>query len=252
MPASDRYTSSLNNHWRSPVTEPRGFAWLMAAALVTVVLWHVPGGNFILYPFTILATWFHEMAHGLAAFLLGGRFEKLLIHADGSGVAYCTGDLFPGSISQALFAAAGPLGPPIAGAILIVASRSARWTSMSLTVLGAVMLLSTVIWVRSLYGLIAIPALGLLILVVARMGSTGVKAFSVQFLGVQACVSTYRQLDYLFSDTAGPLGISDTGQMAQILILPYWFWGALIAALSFLILFFSLRIAYRSYRVNRA
>ncbi len=235
----------------SPVPEPRGSRWLLAAAVVTVVLWHVPGGNFILYPFTILATWFHEMAHGVAALLLGGRFEKLLIHANGSGVAYCSGDLFAGSIGQALFAAAGPLGPPIAGAILIVASRSAKWTSLSLEILGAVMLVSTLIWVRSLYGIIAIPAIGMLILIVAVKGSPQVRAFAVQFLGVQACVSTYRQVDYLFSETAGPLGISDTGQMAQILLLPYWFWGGLIAAISFLILVLSLRVAYRSPRGKR-
>jgi Peptidase M50B-like len=73
-----------------------------------------------------------------------------------------------------------------------------------------------------------------------------VQGFSVQFLGVQACVSTYHQLDYLFSYTAGPLGLSDTAQIQQRLLLPYWFWGGLMAVASLVILVQSLRIAYRS------
>jgi hypothetical protein len=70
--------------------------------------------------------------------------------------------------------------------------------------------------------------------------------FAVQFLGVQACVATYFQIDYLFSYSAGSLGISDTGRIQQILFLPYWFWGALMAAGSIFILIASLRFAYRS------
>jgi hypothetical protein len=78
------------------------------------------------------------------------------------------------------------------------------------------------------------------------MKSQGIRNFAVQFIGVQACVATYFQIDYLFSYSAGPLGISDTGRIQQILFLPYWFWGALMAMGSLLILIASLRFAYRS------
>jgi hypothetical protein len=73
-----------------------------------------------------------------------------------------------------------------------------------------------------------------------------VQGFTVQFLGVQACVSTYHQLDYLFSYSAGSMGLSDTAQIQQQLLLPYWFWGGLMAVASLVILVQSLRIAYRS------
>lgn len=225
---------------------PRGGPfWLFAAAAVTVLLWQVPGGNYVLYPFTILATWFHEMAHGLAALMLGGRFNQLLVFSDGSGVAQFSGPLMLGALGRAIVAAAGPLGPPIAGGILILISRSPRTASLGLKVLGTILILSTVLWVRSLFGIIMIPLLGTVILIVADRGSPRVQGFAVQFLGVQACVSTYRQLGYLFSYSAGPLGISDTAQMQQALLLPYWLWGAILAASSLLILVVSLRIAYR-------
>lgn len=105
-------------------------------AAATIVLWQVPGGDYILYPFSILATWFHEMAHGIVALLLGGNFQQLKVFPDGSGVAYHSGALYLGPIGRALVAAAGPMGPPIAGAALILASRSFKTANLSLKILG--------------------------------------------------------------------------------------------------------------------
>ncbi|BAZ41773.1 hypothetical protein NIES4101_77410 [Calothrix sp. NIES-4101] len=223
-----------------------GLNWLIGAAVVTALLWQLPGGDYILYPFTILATWFHEMAHGLMAALLGGNFQELQIFPNGSGFAAYR---FPASwdpIRRALVAAAGPMGPPIAGAALIMASRSYKTASLSLKILGISLLVSTLIWVRSLFGFIFIPLLGIVILFLGLKVTRSVQAFAIQFLGVQACVSTYHQLDYLFSQTAGRLGVSDTAQIQQQLFLPYWFWGALMAVASVAILIQSLRVAYRA------
>ncbi len=232
-----------------PRSGPGGAALpgLIATAVFSVVVWHLPGGNYILYPFTIMATWFHEMGHGLTALLLGGSFSKLLILHDGSGAAYYTGPLLLGPIGQVLVAAAGPMGPPFAGAALILSSRSAAAVSLCLKLLGSFLLISAAVWVRSFFGLCAIPLLGLAVLGVAFKGSARVKQTAVQLLGVQACVSTYRQVDYLFSYSAGPCGLSDTAGIQQVLLLPYWFWGGLIAVSSLLILALSLWSVCRSY-----
>ncbi|MEJ1932599.1 M50 family metallopeptidase [Nostoc sp. NIES-2111] len=228
-----------------PEVERMGLTWLVGAAIATAILWQIPGGDYILYPFTILATWFHEMGHGLMALLLGGQFQKLQIFSNGSGVASYAIRTSLGSIGPGLVAAAGPMGPPLAGAALILASRSFTTASLSLKILGSFLLLSTLIWIRSLFGLVAIPLLGLIILGISFKAPRWMQGVAIQFLGVQACVSTYHQLDYLFSYTAGPLGLSDTAQMQRYLLLPYWFWGGLMAIASLIILVQSLRVAYR-------
>ncbi|WP_026733981.1 M50 family metallopeptidase [Fischerella sp. PCC 9605] len=224
-----------------------GFTWLIVAAIATIVLWQLPAGDYILYPFSILATWFHEMGHGLMALLLGGNFQQLQIFPDGSGVATYSysGGFLLGPLGRALVAAAGPMGPPIAGAALILASRNFNTTTWILKILGGFLMLSALIWVRSPFGLVAIPLLGFVILGVSLKAPRWVQEFGIQFLGVQACVSTYHQLNYLFSYGAGYLGLSDTAQIQQELFLPYWFWGALMAIASLVILVQSLRIAYR-------
>lgn len=246
MPPTAADSTVLDLNRRNPGGGSAGLLRLIGAAVITVVLWQVPGGNYILYPFTILATWFHEMAHGSMALVLGGSFTKLLVFSNGSGAAYYSGPLLLGSMGKVLVAAAGPMGPPVAGAALILTSRSLKAVSLSLKLLGGFLLISAAVWVRSLFGLVAVPLLGVVVLGVAFKGSGPFQRWAIQFLGVQACVSTYRQIDYLFSSSAGPLGISDTAQIQQVLLLPYWFWGGLIAVASLLILVLSLWSVYRS------
>jgi hypothetical protein len=234
--------------------EPASLKFLALAAILTVLAWRLPNGNYLVYPFTILATWFHEMGHGLTAMLTGGQFQKLEMFPDGSGVATSLVSVDGGlssRLSNAAIAAGGLLGPAVAGAVFIYSSRrysTAHWT---LVVLGAFILLSVLIWVRSAFGLVAMGLWGAAILGIGLKGSRWLQSFAIQLLGVQACLSTFHQLDYLFSDNAnigGQLMPSDSGQIAQNLWLPYWFWGGLIALLSAVLLLGSLYATYRPQR----
>jgi Peptidase M50B-like len=223
-------------------------AVLSGIALASIVLWQTMIGSLLLYPFTILATWFHEMGHGLIAMLMGRGFERLLIFADGSGVAESLRPANGYGLIDALIAAGGPLGPAIAGALLIIASRAPTATRNALAVLGVALILSTLIWVRSLAGWLVLPALGIAIVALALRGSPSWQRFGIQLIGVQACISTWKQFDYLFSPggtVGGQLQRSDTSAIADALLLPYWVWGAIISAAILALLWASFRIAFR-------
>ncbi|HYG29344.1 MAG TPA: M50 family metallopeptidase [Allosphingosinicella sp.] len=223
-------------------------ALLLGIALASIALWQTALGRLLLYPFTILATWFHEMGHGVAAMLAGRGFERLLIFADGSGVAESLRPADGYGATDALVAASGPLGPAIAGAVLIVCSRSPAATRHALTALGVTLVVSTVIWVRSPAGWLVLPALGLALVLLAIRGSEPWRRFVVQLLGVQACISAWQQFDYLFSPggiVGGELHRSDTGAIADALLLPYWFWGAIVSAGILALLWWSFRLAFR-------
>ena len=223
-------------------------ALLLGIALASILLWQTALGSLLLYPFTILATWFHEMGHGLAAMLTGRGFERLLIFADGSGVAESLRPSDGYRLTDAVVAASGPLGPALAGALLIIASRSPTATRNALAVLGVALVLSTLIWVRSLTGWLVLPALGIAIALLALRGSVPWQRFVIQLLGVQACISAWQQFGYLFSPggiVGGRLHRSDTGAIADVLLLPYWFWGASISAAILVLLWWSFRLAFR-------
>ncbi|HEX8643101.1 MAG TPA: M50 family metallopeptidase [Allosphingosinicella sp.] len=221
---------------------------LLGIAFASIALWQTALGSLLLFPFTILATWFHEMGHGLAALLTGRGFERLLIFADGSGVAESWRPADGYRLTDALVAASGPLGPAIAGALLILASRSPTATRNALAALGAALILSTLIWVRSPIGWLVLPALGLAIAALALRAPPAWQGFVIQLLGVQAAISAWRQFGYLFSpggNVGGEPHRSDTAAIADVLLLPYWFWGTLISAAILALLWGSFRVAFR-------
>ena len=220
--------------------------WLLLAAFATVALWQMPFGNFVLYPFTILATWFHEMGHGLTAIALGAHLDRLSIFRNGSGLAHISGRIALGALGSALVSAGGLMGPPIAGGFLLIASRTRNSARRALFILGVLLVLSTLLWVRTIAGWLVLPLLGIATFYLSLETAEWLQIFAVQFLGVQACISSYKQLDYLFSSSAtinGRTLRSDTGNISKMLLLPHWFWGFLLATFAFLVLAESLQIA---------
>lgn len=225
----------------------KAFFLLILAGIITFFLPMIPYGNYILWPFVILTTYIHEMGHGLMALLLGGNFLKLEIFSNASGLAWHSG--VNEGIPRALVAAAGLVGPSIAGGLFILSGRSARGSSRGFLALSLFLLIGTLIWVRSPFGMASIGAMGVLFLIISRKGKLGLHQFLIQFLGVQMLADTLtRTLDYLFTGSVhvgGQTHHSDTGTIADQLGGPYWFWGALLFVFCLLIFMLSLNRAYR-------
>ncbi|MGF1511161.1 MAG: M50 family metallopeptidase [Myxococcota bacterium] len=204
----------------------------MLIGIATVVGWQVPWGPRLLFPFTVLATFVHEMGHGLTAMLFGGTFDHLAIFSDGSGVAVHHGRY--GLLAQAAIPAGGLMGPSLLGGALLAASRAdhiARWLLLAcaLVIWASVLLL-----VRSTFGVVSMTAWALVLTAVVRFAPTWC-AFVLQVVAVQMALSVFQDLDYMFSPGASVDGIprlSDSAAMAQVLILPYWVWGGVTALLS--------------------
>ncbi|MBY6217480.1 M50 family metallopeptidase [Qipengyuania aquimaris] len=241
----------VNNGYRPPSYRSeagrREITLLVVMGACSILLWGSPYGGYLLYPFSILATWFHEMGHGLAALAFGYDFERLVIFQNGSGYALYTTMDSPSRLSQAMIAGAGLIGPTLAGCLLILASARRAATRSALVILGLVLIGSTLIWVRSMTGWIVLPLLGVASLAIAFKGREQWRRFAVQFLGVQGCISIYRDFGYLFSEgfvRGGQAQLSDTGVISQALFLPYWFWGGLITAMICAMVFWSLRRAH--------
>ena len=213
-------------------------SYIVAFAVLTIIAWQTQIGTLALMPFTLLSTWWHEMAHGLTAIMLGADFERLVIEANGSGFAEYSGRLW--ALENAGVAAAGLLGPTIAGCGMIIAARSRRASRIVLLALGGALIVTTLIWVRSVVGWVVLPLFGIAALAIALRGKAQWQRIAVEFLGVQGAVSVYQDMGYLFSPSP-----SDTGRISEALLLPYWFWGGAITLVIMLMIWKSLRIAAR-------
>jgi hypothetical protein len=212
-----------------------GLFWLAAGA--ALVLPHLPLGGYLVYPFLLLGTWAHELGHGLTTLAMGGRFDSLHLFADGGGVAYNAHP--PARMASAAIAAGGLLGPAVAGGLTIYASSRRKLAAAVPYALAAVLLVSALLWVRNLFGLVAVLVLTAGFAAVARLGTAKVKLVVAQFTGIQLCLASLSSFDYMFTRDfmrGGVRQISDTQAIAEQLLLPYWFWGGLIALLSLAIL----------------
>lgn len=217
-------------------------------AMLNIVLWQFPEGRLILYPFTILSTWFHEMAHGLAAMILGGSFHELEIFSNGSGLARHSGELFLGRVGKAIVALAGPIGPAIAGAALISCVKTPGRARTALLILGTLMAISILYFMRGWLGILIITIIAIGVLYTAFAAGEKPRRYLTLFLGVQAALSTYISIDYLLSPGAhigGEVYPSDTMVAANNLILPYAFWGVLCIFISVWLIYSSIQSLYR-------
>ncbi|WAT16932.1 M50 family metallopeptidase [Aurantiacibacter sp. MUD11] len=219
---------------------------LVIAGVLVTFLPALPLGNYLIYPFLILSTWYHEMGHGLTALVTGNDFELLVINADGSGYASSLTATQGGGVDRALIAMGGPLGPSVMGALLILASSARKYWKPALLALAGVLVLSTLIWVRSLVGWIMLPLVAALLGWLAWKGRAELQRFMLQFLGMLGALSMFSDWDYLFSEgglVGGHPMLSDTAAIEAELFLPHWVWAVVIIGLSGLMIGASLKYA---------
>ena len=206
---------------------------LILSTAAVVLVWQLPYGQQLLYPLTLLATYAHEMGHGLTALLLGADFDQMLLHADGSGMAVWRGN--PGRLASACIATGGLVGPTLAGVTLLLASRKPRYARGVLAVLSALLLVSMAVWTRSAFGVAFLLAVAATLGLAAKFLPDTAAAFVLHLIAATLCLSWFNNLGYMFSAQAIVNGVampSDSAVIAQALWLPFWFWGGVVAVLS--------------------
>jgi len=229
-----------------PGSQAEQFGRLLIAGILVLALPALPFGAYLVYPFAILTTWFHEMGHGLTAMLMGQDFQRLMIFADGSGVAESLVDNDLSPFASAAIAAGGPLAPTAIGCLLILASAHERAWRPALWAMSIAIFASVIIYVRSVVGFAVLPLVAVGLALIAWKASSGITRFSLQFLGVLGALSMLRDFNYLFTEEAqigGRQILSDTGQIEAALLLPHWVWAALILLVSAVMIGASLKYA---------
>ena len=216
---------------------------LVAALLVTLLLWNVPYGWVALYPFKLFATWLHESSHGVTMVLLGAGFGKMEIFRDTSGLAFPEQGVT--SAAQAAISSAGYMGTAFFGAVFLVLGRTPRGARVVLAVLGMAMVVSAVMYVRNFFGLEAIIAGGVLLFGFAWRGGEESCGFLLNLLAAQSCINAVLDIRVLFGATmyvnGQPHGQSDAQTVARVIGGPTWMWAGMWLAWSFALFYVALR-----------
>ncbi len=176
--------------------------------LVSLALWD----SILVFPFKILTVFFHELSHGLAAVVTGGSIEGISLSTDQSGFCITRGG------SRWLVLTAGYLGSLAWGSALLLAAARTRHDRAITQVLGAGMLVITVLYVRSLFGFLFCAGFGAGLLHLGRKGS---ELFCDQFLRYMGLTSCYYVLIDIKSDLIDrSIPASDAYRLAEMWHLP--------------------------------
>jgi len=226
---------------------------LAFALLASLLLWNLPFGGVLLYPCKLIATWLHELSHGLAMILTGAGFDHVLIYRDTSGLAY--GASPAGEVGRAVIAAAGYMGTPLWGAVLLVVTPNARLARWALLGLGA-LLLGTALTVIDLpdgdpFGPWAVGAIGATCAAAALIVPARWRLAIAHFIAAQSCVTSILDIRVLLrpSQVVGGkvTGASDAHNMAAATFgttatWAVWSWALVWLVWSLGVLYIALRL----------
>ncbi|MBI4865050.1 MAG: M50 family metallopeptidase [Candidatus Riflebacteria bacterium] len=149
---------------------------LLLCFVVALVLWDW------LYPVNVFVVVLHEWCHGLAAILTGGSVGQIYIDVRAGG--WCSHN----SSWRFVTAAAGYVGSPILGALILLAAAGTRRDRAISMFLGAFLIVLSALYVRNTFGLAFCVAFGLLLIASGRWLPEAVNDFILRFLGMSSCL----------------------------------------------------------------
>jgi hypothetical protein len=227
---------------------------LAFALLASLLLWNLPVGGVLLYPFKLLATWLHESSHGLAMIVTRVGFDHMHIFRDTSGLAY--GSTEAGPFGAAVIAAAGYMGTPLWGAVLLVVTPNARLARWALLLLAGLLLLTAVAVIGmpggDPFGPWAIGAIGAACAAAALFVPGRWRLAIAHFIAAQSCVNAILDIRVLLrpSQVVGGrvAGASDAHNMAEATFgtaahWAVWTWASVWLLWSLAVLYVALQLS---------
>jgi hypothetical protein len=195
-------------------TPPRRLVLPVALGLLAVVLWD----TFVVYPFRVFVVFLHEISHGIAALLTGGRIVAIGLSFDEEGVCLTRGG------SRFLVLNAGYLGSLLFGALFLLLGVRRRRAPAVVATIGLFTLVVTLVYVRTLFGLVYGLVAGTALLAAASRTRPAVSETLLAGIGVMSCL-------YAVWDVASDVLLhshpeSDASALAALTGIPAVLWGA--------------------------
>lgn len=237
---------------------------LLAATVISIVLWFIPYAEYLVYPFRLFVTLIHESGHALVAFLTGGSVQSLTIAADGSGLVYSSSSSLLGQIFTS---SAGYVGTMVFGVFLLYLIRKnispnkiLFGSGVFILVISLVFgLLSPIFNFLSLqvgfgsvaFTLVVALALTAALFALAKFANERTARWVTGFLAVQCLLNAISDLKTVFFINAPMVGAdmqNDASNMANATGIPAFFWVIIWIVISLGLLF----VGFRMYTAVRS
>lgn len=194
-----------------------------------------------LLPALYLNTYLHELAHALATLLTGGEVVRIEVHSNAGGLTKSIGGM------PLVIASAGYIGSTLFGAVALLLSRSERGARAVAVGVSVLLILGLLLWLRGdAVGVSsAVAWAALLLLAAAKLRGAALRLLAGA-LGAMLCLAAVQSLVTLWSLSVGSDSHSDARLLAQATGWPDWFWAGTWALISLIVLFWCVRILWKS------
>lgn len=207
--------------------------WMLIALFVWI-LWWTP----ILTPLKLFVVFLHELSHGAAAYLTGGKLLKFCVVARKGGHALTRG----GSLFAILNA--GYLGSFLWGAAIILATSWTRRDQELSLLIGLATAVITLFYLRNTFGFIFGIAFGTGLIVAGQIFPEWANDILLRVIGFTCC--SYAILD-IFDDVILRSGLkSDARMLAELTGIPTVVWGVAWITISSILMFLIINFADKS------
>jgi peptidase M50B-like protein len=105
----------------------------------------------------------------------------------------------------------------------MAATRVEEWARAVVWTVGALMLLTLVVWMRNLFGFVVVLAWGAGLVALARKAGGEASRFVLSLLAIQVALDSVYDIRVLFHVDGGH---SDAETMATLFLLPAWLWAS--------------------------
>jgi hypothetical protein len=211
--------------------------------VLSVVLWN----TFLLYPVKLFVVALHELSHGLAAILIGGKIDHIQINDQIGGYCayYLPGDA--GIFSKSVVASAGYLGSMIWGSLIFFLASRTQWDRRITLIIGCIVLILTLFVIKSgeWFGILFCFSFAALLFASYKWLPHGFHDIFLKFLGLTSCLYVIIDIkEDLIDRTA--IG-SDADAIAKMVGSPWLSVpiGIVWIILALGLLFFTLKLSYR-------
>ena len=185
----------------------RFFLELLLAFLVTKL-------PFVSVPFKWLESYFHELSHGLATLFTGGLVSHIQLFPNGAGLCFSQGG-WPLAIGFS-----GYFGAALWGYLIFTFATWPKGIRISFALLGAGVILTTLLWARDLLTISILLSLALLFLLPLKLKLNRFLGSGLRIMALMVILNALASHTVLF----GLDGQGDANMLAEQSWIPAWFW----------------------------
>ena len=164
------------------------------------------------WPVTWFQTFFHEISHGIAAILTGGKITKITLSFDGSGQCITRGG------GRFLITFSGYVGASLWGLFVFRMAKSQGFWIISLLV--ALVVCCLIFWVRDIQTAFIVLIILSLLIALSKLQFPKIQSQVLEFIGIYILIDAIKSPFYLMDGK----NLGDGYTLSKLTYIPEFFW----------------------------